>query len=101
MAQKVYFFFKLTFEYLGAVEAVEYGVEHDLGVVAVRVELGAETVRVRDDPGVLPDYRVGRGVGHLGPPLGHPGAGQEVLVPAEGLVVLSRGVKAWNFECES
>lgn len=87
-------FFVFTFVDLGAVEAVEDGVEHDLGVVAVRVELGAEAVCVGDDPGVLADDGVGGGLGDLHATLGDPGAVQEVVLAAEGLVVGRRSVEA-------
>ena len=84
----------LTFVDLGPVEAVEYGVEHDLGVVAVGVGLGAEAVRVGDDPAVLADDRVGRRLGHVLPALRHPRAVQEVFHLAERLVVRRGGVKS-------
>ena len=83
----------LTFVDLGAVEAVEDGVEHDLGVVAVRVGLGAEAVRVGDDAAVLADDRVGRRLGHVLPPLRHPRPLKEVLRLAERLVVRRGGVE--------
>ena len=82
-----------TFVDLGAVETVEDGVEHDLGVVAVRVELGAEAVGVGDDPGVLADDRVGGRLGDLDATLGHPGSVKKVVLAAEGLVVGRGGVK--------
>ena len=76
-----------TFVDLGAVETVEDGVEHDLGVVAVRVELGAEAVGVGDDPGVLADDRVGGRLGDLDATLSHPCPVKKVVLTAEGLVV--------------
>ena len=87
-------FLSLTFVDLGAVEAVEDGVEHDLGVVAVGVGLGAEPVRVGDDAAVLADDRVRRRLGHVLPALRHPRPLEEVLGRAQRLVVRRGGVQA-------
>ena len=83
-----------TFKDLCPVEAVENRVEHDLWVVAVRVELGAQPIRVRDDPCVFAHDWVRRWLQHLLSALGHPRALQEVGVVTEALVMDGRRVEA-------
>ena len=88
---------RLTFENFWSVEAVEDCVEHDLGIVAVRVELRAEAVGVRNDTGVLSDDGVGSCLSDVQSSLSCPGPVLEVCLVAEGLVVNGRRVQAcWN-----
>ena len=85
-----------TFKHLCSVEAVEDGVEHDLWVVAVGVELGAEALGVWNDPGVLPNNRVGRGLSDFDPALGGPGPVLKVGFVTKRLVVDRRRVQTWK-----
>ena len=64
---------------LAGVVAVEHGVKHDLGIVAVGVALGAEVLGIRDDSGVLSHQGAVWGLFRAGPAHGKPLLGGEVL----------------------
>ena len=80
--------------HLRPVEAVEDGVEHDLGIVTVGVELGTQSLRVWDDAGVLPSEHVRRLLHDVHPALGGPRPLLEVLVATQGVIVSVGGVEA-------
>ena len=86
---------------LGLVGAVEDGVEHDLGVVAVGVGLGAEALGVGDDAGVLADEGAVRGLLDVLAADGEPLRRAEVAHVAEGEVRGLAVAEAWNGEEEN
>lgn len=62
-----------TFVNFGPIEAIEDGVEHDLGIVAIGIEFGTESIRVGDDTGVFANDGVRSWIRDFHPALGHPG----------------------------
>ena len=80
--------YKLTFKDFRSVEAVENCVEHYFRIIAIRIELGTETISVWNDACILSDDRIGSWIFNFYSALSCPCPFLEIIFVAKRLIVV-------------
>ena len=80
--------YKLTFKDFRSVKAVENCVEHYVRIVAIRIELGTETICVWNDACILSDDKIGSRIFNFSSALSCPCVFLEIIFIAKRLIVV-------------
>ena len=80
--------YKLTFKDFRSVKAVENCVKHYFRIIAIRIELGTETISVWNDACILSDDRIGSWIFNFYSALSCPCPFLEIIFIAKGLIVV-------------
>ena len=80
--------YKLTFKDFRSVKAVENCVKHYFRIIAIRIELGTETIGVWNDACILSDDRIGSWIFNFYSALSCPCPFLEIIFIAKRLIVV-------------